>query len=248
MIKNSSYFSHDSNARNDEKIIAVRMKYGIEGYGIYFAIIERLRESTDYVGVKDYNVIAFDLRVDASKIKSIIEDFGLFAFTEDGKCFYSESLIERMKPLENLREQRRQAGLKSAEKREKNKENSTTVEQSLDGCLTKIQLSKVKESKVKEIKEEEKKIIKKEIAPNVATKKNKPIEDRKTDFYNSLVDYVKKYSAPMIRDFFEYWTETDTKKEKMRFEDQKYFDVICNNKNKFNNNTSSNKSNYTYII
>ena len=50
-------------------------------------------------------------------------------------------------------------------------------------------------------------------------------EDRKTEFYNSLVDYVKKYSAPMIRDFFEYWTEMDTKKEKMRFEDQKYFEI-----------------------
>ncbi len=148
MSKSQSYFSHDSNARNDEKVISVRMKYGMEGYGIYFGIIERLRECADYKCVKDYNIIAFDLRVDANKIKSVIEDFGLFVFTDDGKYFYSGSFIKRMEPLENLREQRRLAGLKSAEKRAKKKEESTTVERPLNEKATKK--SKVKESKVKE--------------------------------------------------------------------------------------------------
>ena len=46
-MKKTSYFSHDSNARNDEKILAVRMKYGAEGYGIYFMILERLETLTD---------------------------------------------------------------------------------------------------------------------------------------------------------------------------------------------------------
>ena len=54
-------------------------------------ILERLREEPEYMSVKDYNMIAFDLREDASLIKSVIEDFGLFVFTEDGKYFYSES-------------------------------------------------------------------------------------------------------------------------------------------------------------
>lgn len=92
----AEYFSHDSNARNDEKIIMLRMKHGWEGYGIYWAIIERLRDSGDYSSVTDYNLIAFDLRTDAAKIKSIINDFGLFSFTENGKRFYSDSLKKRM--------------------------------------------------------------------------------------------------------------------------------------------------------
>ena len=92
MIKEAYYFSHDSNSRNDEKIIALRMKHNWLGYGLFWAIIEKLRDSTDYMCVKDYNLIAFDLRVDASTIKSIVEDFGLFVFTEDGKHFYSERL------------------------------------------------------------------------------------------------------------------------------------------------------------
>ncbi|MDR1556812.1 MAG: DUF4373 domain-containing protein [Tannerellaceae bacterium] len=91
--KDVYYFSHDSNARNDNKMVAVRMKHGVAGYGVYFMLIEKLRESADYKCVKDYNIIAFDLRVDASIVKSIVEDFGLFAFTENGECFYSESLL-----------------------------------------------------------------------------------------------------------------------------------------------------------
>ena len=94
--KEAYYFSHDSNARNDDKILAVRMKLGMEGYGIYWSIIEKMRENADYMCIKDYNVIAFDLRVSSEKIKSLVEDFNLFIFTENSKKFYSESFLERM--------------------------------------------------------------------------------------------------------------------------------------------------------
>lgn len=105
----NSYFSHDSNARNDDKIIRLRMKHGASGYGVYFMILERLREETDYVSVKDYNIIAFDFRVDASLVKSVVEDFGLFVFTEDGKGFYSESLLRRMEIKDTVRNKRKDA-------------------------------------------------------------------------------------------------------------------------------------------
>ena len=50
---NDSYFPHDSNARNSDKLIPVRMKYGAEGYGIYFMILERLREEKNYMSIRD---------------------------------------------------------------------------------------------------------------------------------------------------------------------------------------------------
>lgn len=92
----NNYFSHDSNARNDDKMLELRMKHQAAGYGVYFMILERLREEKDYMSVKNYNAIAFDLREDAGLIKSVVEDFGLFSFTEDGECFYSESFNDRM--------------------------------------------------------------------------------------------------------------------------------------------------------
>jgi len=106
---NSNYFSHDSNARNDEKIIRLRMKYKSSGYGIYFMILERMRESKNYMCAKDYNLIGFDLHEDASTIKSIVEDFGLFVFTEDGKYFYSESFLKRMNSREESARKRSEA-------------------------------------------------------------------------------------------------------------------------------------------
>jgi hypothetical protein len=157
MSKAAYYFSHDLNARNDEKIVSVRLKYGMQGYGVYFAILERLGESSQYIHVKDYNIISFDLRVDNSLVKSVIEDFGLFEFTDDGKHFYSVSFNDRMKPLDGMREQRRVAGKKSAEKRKSSpdfNDRSTTVEKNVNDRCPKIQQRKEKEIKGKEIKEE----------------------------------------------------------------------------------------------
>lgn len=109
-IKSTNYFTHDSNARNDEKLVRLRMKQGAAGYGVYFMILERLREEADYMSAKDYNMIAFDLRVDAAIVKSVVEDFGLFTFTDDGKCFYSESFTRRMDIKDTLRRQRSEGG------------------------------------------------------------------------------------------------------------------------------------------
>lgn len=125
-IKSTNYFSHDSNARNDEKLVRLRMKQGAAGYGVYFMILERLREEADYMSAKDYNMIAFDLRVDAAIVKSVVEDFGLFTFTDDGKCFYSESFTRRMDIKDTLRRQRSEGGkigMKNRWKKEQGKQN-----------------------------------------------------------------------------------------------------------------------------
>lgn len=92
----NNYFPHDSNARNSDKLIPLRIKKGAEGYGVYFMILERLREEPDYTSIKDYNTLAFDFRVGSDIVKSVVEEFGLFQFTEDGKRFYSEGFTTRM--------------------------------------------------------------------------------------------------------------------------------------------------------
>ena len=125
-IKSTNYFSHDSNARNDEKLVRLRMKQGAAGYGVYFMILERLREEANYMSAKDYNMIAFDLRVDAAIVKSVVEDFGLFTFTDDGKCFYSESFTRRMDIKDTLRRQRSEGGkigMKNRWKKEQGKQD-----------------------------------------------------------------------------------------------------------------------------
>ncbi|MDR2917827.1 MAG: DUF4373 domain-containing protein [Tannerella sp.] len=261
MAKEAFYFPHDCNARNDEKLISVRMKYGAQGYGVYFMILERLMESTDHILVKDYNVIAFDVRVDSSIVKEIVENFGLFVFAEDGKYFYSESFNRRLKPFDNLREQRRQAGIKSAEKRAELSNRSTTVQRPLAENPTKE--SKVKNSKEKKEKlpkgsEKKSDLGKPEAEVKKAEQANKlaaakaATKKRQEDFYNSLIPYVERYGPEMVRNFFDYWSEMNKSETKMKFELNKTWEVAKRlatwAKNNFdherrNPNISNNRSN-----
>ena len=76
----STYFSHDSNARNSKKLLRLRKRHGAAGYGVYFMLIEKLMETDDHTLDLDYDMLAFDLRVKKGFIKSVVENFGLFEF------------------------------------------------------------------------------------------------------------------------------------------------------------------------
>jgi len=56
---------------------------------------------------------------------------------------------------------------------------------------------------------------------NTSIKKN--IEERKTEFKNSLLPYLNDFGKDMLNDFFLYWTEHGAKDKKMRFEKEKSF-------------------------
>ena len=124
MKKDAYYFKHDSNARNDEKLLVVRRMHGMEGYGTYWGIIEKLRESKDYTLSKDYDSISWELRVDEDIVKKIVENYGLFTVTDDK--FYSARLCGDMVEWDEKKEARRQAGIIGMQSRwgQKDKEES----------------------------------------------------------------------------------------------------------------------------
>ena len=113
------YFSHDSDAFLDSRIIKMRAKLGLAGYGAYWMIIERLRTTDKYRHECDYDVFACLANSDAELFKSVIEDFDLFEFEEENGqvYFYSASLLRRMLHMEDIIEKRREAGRKGAEAR-----------------------------------------------------------------------------------------------------------------------------------
>jgi hypothetical protein len=77
MSKDTFYFSHDYNARLDEKIKRLIKKHGMTGYGIFWAIVEDLYNNANALRTH-YDDIAYDFRVDSETVKSVINDFGLF--------------------------------------------------------------------------------------------------------------------------------------------------------------------------
>lgn len=197
MASNQSYFSHDSNARNSDKLIKVRMDLGAEGYGIYFMILERLREEDNYKSKKDYKMIAFDLRVEVEKVEQVINNYDLFVIEDD--VFYSNSFLERMtiKDSKRLKAQKavNERWEKEKEKKEQDKyERNTDVLQTYNERNTdlyKEKKSKEKKSKVK--KSKEKKSKEKQSKENTDDSCNAPSAERRvrTFAFESLV--VEKY-------------------------------------------------------
>ena len=97
MKKDAYYFPHFSNARNDAKLIKLRRVLGIEGYGLYFMLLEVLREQTDFKfpinGIED---LAYEWHISKEKIASVIKDFDLFEIIE--LVFFSPKLVLYLKP------------------------------------------------------------------------------------------------------------------------------------------------------
>ena len=150
MAKNR-YFSHDSNARNSDRLIPLRAELQAEGYAIYFMILERLREEPDYTSVRDYAMLAFDFRVPTESVRRVVEDFDLFAFTEDGERFYSVSFLNRMKAKDAKSEKLRQA----AQVRWAKNANASSEPCKCNANATPEQKEEKKESTQRKIKKKE---------------------------------------------------------------------------------------------
>lgn len=93
MSKDTFYFSHDYNSRNDPKMVRLLMKTGVVGFGVYWCVVEMLYEQGGYISLLDCERIAFELRVDSELVRSVI---GSDLFSKNQEIFWSESVIRRL--------------------------------------------------------------------------------------------------------------------------------------------------------
>jgi hypothetical protein len=116
MEKESYYFSHDSNARNDVKIIKLRRQLGLEGYGLYWCLIEMLRDTPEYkLHIDTIDDIAFSLNISKEKVETVIKFYDLFTVDEDR--FFSERLIRSMEKYNTNKKRLSDAGKNGALKK-----------------------------------------------------------------------------------------------------------------------------------
>tara|TARA_R100001594_G_scaffold43128_1_gene75290 strand:- start:1523 stop:2386 length:864 start_codon:yes stop_codon:yes gene_type:complete len=199
-MKDAYYFSHDSNARNDQRLMKVRMKYGPEGYGIYFMIIEILRDTENYtLNLNDVDSICYDLRVDKNKVIDVLQNYDLFAFNDN--FFYSKSLSRRMEKLDKIKEKRRESGKL--------------------GGKAKANSKQVLEQKVASVKQEKKSIVKQSKVNN----KESIIKERTDGFKKQVFEFQSKYDLEMLEDFIIYWTEPNKSMTKLKYEMEKTWDT-----------------------
>ena len=144
MPKDTFYFSHDYNARNDEKIKMLIRKHGMIGYGVFWAIVEDLYNNANALRT-DYDGIAYDLRLHSDIVKSVVNDFDLFEI--NGDYFGSSSVQARL----DQRNEKSLSARKSASYRWNKKEEDANALQTLSEGNAKKE-RKGKEIKGKEIK------------------------------------------------------------------------------------------------
>lgn len=139
-MKETFYFSHDYHARHDLKLTDIQMKYGMEGVGIYWCLVEMLYEQDGKIPLENVERIAFELRTNKERITDVLR-------TELFKCdathFWSNSVLSR---LAERRDKSNKA--KESIKARWSKKNTNVLR-------TKYECNTIKESKVKEIKEKE---------------------------------------------------------------------------------------------
>jgi hypothetical protein len=149
MSKETFYFSHDYNASTDVKILFLRQQLGIEGYGIFWYVVEQLAASGGKMPLKIIPVLSMQMQVTETKVNAVIQNFELFTIAED--CFFSKRLNEHLQKRRELKEINSNKGKKSAEKRLlnsiENKQIATTVQPQLSNGSTTVQQRKGKERK-----------------------------------------------------------------------------------------------------
>ena len=111
MEKDAFYFPHFSNARNDRKLRRVRKELGMEGYGIYFAVLEVLRDQKGFkYPLEDIDLLSDELNTSEPKVKAVICNYDLFQTSDEN--FFSIRFNEYLSPYLDAKERKRIAGMK----------------------------------------------------------------------------------------------------------------------------------------
>jgi hypothetical protein len=111
-VKDAYWFKHDSNAKDDPKCVLLIEQLGLEGFGIYWVLIEILREQPDYhYPLALIPSIARRYNTSTQKVEAVVKGYQLFQ-SNDEEFFFSPSLLQRMEQYDDKREMARIAARK----------------------------------------------------------------------------------------------------------------------------------------
>jgi len=124
MAKDAFYFKHDSNARNDPKLLDIRAVYGPAGYGVFWMLIEMMRDEDNHSLSYPLSAgIAFGLGMQKEDVMKIIDtcvEIGLFE--KDGDLFSSPRMNREMDNMRELSTKNSINGRLGGIKKSKNKQ------------------------------------------------------------------------------------------------------------------------------
>lgn len=137
-----------------------------------------------------------------SKVLCVRKDFvvsvikSFSLFQYDSESFWSDEVIEQIEKRQKIKDKRKEA----ANKRWVSEKNII-------------------------MPEKEKEVESSPIVKPTRINKEQEMKSREREFYNMLVPFVKTYGREMIREFFDYWSEPNKSHSKMRFEQERTWDL-----------------------
>jgi len=115
MSKDAYWFPHDANAHGDKALIRLRRKFGYASDGMFWLLIELLRNENE----NDYELplysiddLIYEHRLDNEIIKAMFEGGENSLLKKNDTMFWSDSLKRRMRPLDEKRRRLSEAGKK----------------------------------------------------------------------------------------------------------------------------------------
>ena len=203
MPKDAYYFPHDSNARNDEKCMYIIGKYGLQGYGLYWVLVESMHEQEDgKLTCALLDGFANRYNIDITVLKQIYNDaITISLFVTDDIKYWSERVLKNKDELAQKRELKSIAGKLGMAKR-------WQIDNTVITKHNKGKESTVKEKKINKLKE----IVLPEWCKKLQEFKEFEIDETWINDVEASFCNVDLMEA--TKDFIDYWGERKKKEIK----------------------------------
>ena len=112
-----NYIPHPSNCRVSSSVLRLLSKEGAAGYGVYWMLLEMLRDAPNFKIPYEPDVIAYSLHLnDTAIVRNVCEQAGVFSISKDGQL-WSPWLQEAMEAYNEKKVKLQEAGRRGAAKR-----------------------------------------------------------------------------------------------------------------------------------
>lgn len=112
-----NYIPHPSNARLAGGLLRLRIDEGAAGYGVYWMLLELLRDAPDYKLTADPRALAFAINEpDTTLVERVINNLALFDRDTEGNLF-SPWLNEQLSAYDDKKRKLQEAGRRGAARR-----------------------------------------------------------------------------------------------------------------------------------
>lgn len=213
MSKNTYFFDHDYNARNDERILQLRAEHGAEAYGVYWMLLESMAEASNgEINRGAIGGLSLGYGVPKERLSAIIDyclAIGLFNKSQ-GEAIFSERMMSHRARIESMREGGRRGAMKRWSTSQKNSPPNT------------------KERKGNERKEDNTIISGEQSSPtpNQIAKEFFNNETKQKEYVARLAENMgESFAKEEVKKFLYYWTEPTRRGDKVRWETEKCFEV-----------------------